>query len=124
MLHQLASHNDDLRRLLEKGYAVAVDSNHLVVRDIPYLDGEGRLQWGAIVAKLEFIDKLSVTQDDHQVYFAGSVPHGMDGEPIPNLAGGPTTIALSEACSDVVVQRSFSNKPKATGRFEELLPKD
>ncbi|MCY4623618.1 MAG: hypothetical protein OXC99_01210 [Chloroflexi bacterium] len=40
MLHRLVSHNDDLRRLLEKGYAVAVDSNHLVVRDIPYLNGE------------------------------------------------------------------------------------
>ena len=123
MLHLLASHNDDLRCLLEKGYAVAVDSNHLVVRDIPYLDGEGGLQWGAIVAKLEFIDKVRVTQDDHQVYFAGSVPHGLDGLPIPNLAGGPTTIALSEACSDVVVQRSFSNKPKATGRFEDFFQK-
>ena len=123
MLHRLASHNDDLRCLLEKGYAVAVDSNHLVVRDIPYLDGEGALQWGAIVAKLEFIDKVRVTQDDHQVYFAGSVPHGLDGLPIPNLAGGPTTIALSEACSDVVVQRSFSNKPKATGRFEDFFQK-
>ncbi len=123
MLHRLASHNDDLRRLLEKGYAVAVDSNHLVVRDIPYLDGEGGLQWGAIVAKLEFIDKVRVTQDDHQVYFAGSVPHGLDGNPIPNLAGGPTNIALSEACSDVVVQRSFSNKPKATGRFEDFFHK-
>ena len=123
MFHKLASHNDDLRRLLERGYAVAVDSNHLVVRDIPYLDGEGGLQWGAIVAKLEFIDKVRVTQDDHQVYFAGSVPHGLDGEPTPNLAGGPTTIALSDACSDVVVQRSFSNKPNATGRFENFFKK-
>ena len=123
MLHKLASHNDDLRRLLERGYAVAVDSNHLVVRDIPYLDGEGGLQWGALIAKLEFIDKVRVTQDDHQVYFAGSVPHGLGGNPIPNLAGGPKAIALSEACSDVVVQRSFSNKPKATGKYEDFFHK-
>jgi len=123
MLFQLASHNDDLRRLLEKGYAVAVDSNHLVVRDIPYLDGEGGLQWGSIVAKLEFIDKVRVTQKDHQVYFAGSLPHGLDGEPIPNLGGGPKAIALSEACGDVVVQRSFSNKPKAKGRFADFFHK-
>jgi hypothetical protein len=99
MFHQLASHNDDLRRLLEKGYAVAFDSNHLVVRDIPYLDSEGELQTGAIVAKLEFIDQVRVTQTDHQVYFAGSVPYGLDGNPIPNLGGGSTTIALSEARS-------------------------
>ena len=46
-------------------YAVAVDSNHLVVRDIPYLDSEGGLQTGAIVAKLEFIDQVQrVTQTE------------------------------------------------------------
>ena len=66
---------------------------------------------------------MRITQTDHQVYFAGSVPHGLDGVPIPNLAGGPTSIALSEACSDVVVQRSFSNKPKATGRFADFFHK-
>ena len=123
MFHQLVNHNDDLRRLVEKGYAVAFDSNHLVVRDIPYLDSEGGLQMGAIVAKLEFIDQNSVTQTDHQIFFAGSVPYGLDRKPIPNLGGGCTSITLSEACSDVVVQRSFSNKPKATGRFADFFDK-
>jgi hypothetical protein len=109
VLTRLASHNDDIRRLVEKGYALRVDGAHLVVRDIPYLDSERRLKWGAFVAKLVFIDKVRVQQDDHQVYFAGSVPHGLNGQPVPNLAGGPTTIGLEKI--DVVVQRSFSNKP-------------
>ena len=123
MFHQLVSHNDDLQRLVENGYAVAFDSNHLVVRDIPYLDSEGELLVGAIVAKLEFIDQVRVTQTDHQIYFAGSVPHGLDRKPIPNLGGGSTSITLSEASSDVVVQRSFSNKPSATGRFADFFAK-
>ena len=123
MFHQLVNHNDDLRRLVERGYAVAFDSNHLVIRDIPYLDSEGELQMGAIVAKLEFIDQERVTQTDHQIFFAGSVPHGLDREPIPNLGGGSTTVTLSEACSDVVVQRSFSNKPTVTGRFADFFDK-
>ena len=123
MLHRLASHNDDLRRLLEKGYAVAVDSNHLVVRDIPYQDGEGGLQWGALVAQLEFVDQERVTQKDHQVYFAGSVPHGLDGEPIPNLNVRSASLSLSEACSDVVVQWALSNKPTDTGRFADFFHK-
>ena len=110
MLIELANHNDDIRRLLEKGYALRVDGPHLVVRDIPYLDSQQALQSGAIVAKLVFIDKVRVKQDNHQVYFAGSAPYSLNGQPIPNLAGGPTTIALSK--TDVVVQRSFSNKPK------------
>jgi len=80
------------------------------VKDIPYLDSQRALQHGAFVAKLVFIDKVRVKQDDHQVYFAGGVPHDLNGQPVPNLAGGPTTIALDK--TDVVVQRSFSNKPK------------
>jgi len=109
--------------LVEKGYAVAFDSNYLVIRDIPYLDGDRKLQIGAIVTKLEFIDQERVTQTDHQIFFAGSVPHGLDGKPIPNLGGGDTHLALSEASKDVVVQRSFSNKPKATGKFQDFFEK-
>lgn len=123
MFQRLVNHNDDLRRLVEKGYAIAFDSNHLLVRDIPYLDSELKLQAGAIVAKLEFIDQDRVTQTDHQVFFAGSIPHGLDGKPIPNLGGGNAQIVLTEASQDVVVQRSFSNKPKATGKFKDFFEK-
>lgn len=122
MFQKLVSHNDDIQRLVKKGYAVAFDSNHLVVRDIPYLDSERQLQIGAIVTKLEFIDQVRVTQSDHQIFFAGSVPHSLDGTPIPNLAGGPTQLALSEASKDVV-QRSFSNKPRIEGKFQDFFDK-
>lgn len=123
MFHQLVNHNQDLRRLLEKGYAVAIDSGYLIIRDIPYLDDQKQLQRAAFVAKLEFVDKLTVKQDDHQIWFSGSVPHGLDGKPIPNLAGGPTTLPLGEASKDVVVQRRFSNKPRATGVFADFFDK-
>ena len=123
MFHELASHNDDLRRLLEKGYAVAFDSNHLIVRDIPYLDSEGKLQMGAIVAKLEFIDQVRVTQTDHQVFFAGSVPYGLDRKPIPNLNVRSASPTLSDASGDVVVQWALSNKPKDTGKFADFFDK-
>jgi len=123
VFQKLVSHNDDIRRLVEKGYAVDSDGGYLIVRDIPYLDAEGKLQLGAIVAKLVFTDEDHVTQDDHQVFFAGSHPHGTDGKPIPNLGGGPTTLALGEASNDVVVQRRFLNKPKAAGKFQDFFEK-
>lgn len=123
MFHRLVSRNDDLRRLVDKGYAVAFDGGYLVVRDIPYLDAGSNLQTGAIVAKLVFVDQECVAQDDHQVWFAGGVPHGLDGKPIPNLAGGPTELALGEASKDVVVQRRFSNKPKGADRFPDFFAK-
>lgn len=83
MFQNLVNHNDDMWRLVEKGYAVAFDSNCLVVRDIPYLDSDRKLQVGAIVTKLVFIDQERVTQEDHQIFFAGSIPHGLDQGQLP-----------------------------------------
>lgn len=74
------------------------------------------------MAKLEFIDQERVGQVDHQVYFAGSTPCGLDGKPIPNLGGGTCRMVLSAASSDVVVERSFSNKP-ASGSFADFFDK-
>lgn len=123
MSQKLVSHNEDLQRLIEKGYAVAFDGPHLIVRDIPYLDAAGSLHWAAFVAKLVFVDEVHVVQEDHQVYFSGGVPHNMDGTPVQNLAGGPHTLTLSKNSEDVVVQRSFSNRPRSTGKFENFFDK-
>jgi hypothetical protein len=110
VFHELASHNQDIKQLLEKGYAVTEDAGFLIIRDIPYLDGRGELTHGAIVTKLEDIDGKRVKQQDHQIFFAGSHPHQLDGTPIRGLAGGETQLTLLGS-PDVVVQRSFSNKP-------------
>ncbi len=74
MLRELANHNEDLRRLLEKGYALGFDSNYLIVRDIPYLNERRELQIGAIVCKMTTTDNINFEQQDHQVFFAGSHP--------------------------------------------------
>lgn len=124
MLPILVSHNDDIRRLAEKGYALAFDStNHLVVRDMPYLDSASALKMGAFVTKLEFVDQQRIKQQDHQIFFAGSVPYGLDGAPVPNLGGGTCTVTLSDANADVVVERSFSNKPRGTGAYADFFAK-
>lgn len=117
MFQKLVNHNDDIRCLAEIGYAVAFDSNYMVIRDIPYLDAAQDLQIGAIVTKLVFVDQQKVVQDDHQIFFAGSVPHNPNGAPIPNLGDRPATLPLSKACNDVVVQRRFSNKPREGGQL-------
>lgn len=123
MFRKLVSHNDDLKLLVEKGYAVGFDSNCLIIRDIPYLDADGIRKIGAIVAKLVDVDGKKVRQDDHQILFAGGIPHGLDGNPIPNLGGGPCKHTLSKAATDVVVERSFSNKPRSTGAYKDFFEK-
>lgn len=109
MLNTLVNHNDDLKRLQDKGYAISIDSNYLVVHDIPYLDSNKNLQIGAIVTKLVFTDLEHVIQEDHQIFFCGSHPCQLDGSNIRNMGGGATSLQL--VSPDVIVQRSFSNKP-------------
>ncbi len=109
MFLELANHNEDLKQLLEKGYAITEDHGFLVVRDIPYLDDQVHCQTGAIVSSICDVDGRKVRPNDHQIFFAGSHPCEMDGTPIKGLGGGPTNLTLA-ASPDVIVQRSFSNK--------------
>jgi len=118
MFLELANHNEDLKRLLEKGYAIAEDHGYLVVRDIPYLDSRGNCQKGAIVALISDVDGKKVKPHDHQIFFAGSHPHGLDGTPMSGLGGGPATLALPSS-PDVVVERSFSNKLMEGGTLRD-----
>src|SRR5690348_3122917 len=118
MFLELANHNEDLKRLLEKGYAITEDHGYLVVRDVPYLDSNRDCQKGAIVALISDIDGKKVRPHDHQVFFAGSHPHELDGTPIKGLGGGQATLTLPSS-ADVVVERSFSNKLMEGGSLRD-----
>lgn len=121
MLKTLASHNPDLQRLLEKGYAVTIDSNYLVVRDIPYLDSAGQLQWSAFVGKLVLEDQTRVRPENHQIFFAAPRPFGLDGQVVRGLGGGEATLSLSDSCADIIVRQSFSHKHKEGGLLRDYV---
>lgn len=121
MLKTLVSRNPDLQRLLEKGYALSTDSGHLIVRDIPYLDAQGELQWGAFVGAMIFEDQTKVRPHNHQFYFSGPRPYALDGRVIQGLGGGAGQLALSEHCQDIVIQQLFSHKLKKDGQFRDYI---
>ncbi len=121
MLKTLASRNPDLQRLLEKGYALSIDSSHLVIRDIPYLDAQGNLQWGAFVGQLTFEDQTRIRPSNHQFFFSGPRPHGLDGHPLRGLGCGDATLTLSEHCRDVVCRQIFSHKLKENGQNRDYI---
>jgi hypothetical protein len=126
LFQKLVSRNADLARLVEKGYAVAFDSNCLIIRDIPYLDQHGALHWGSIATKMVPVDATQMTQEDHTILFAGGHPCGLNGAPIPAIDAGVHTLSLTDACKDVVVERRFSNKPHkagAWGTFNDFFDK-
>ncbi len=109
MFGSLVSHNEDLSKLIDNGYAVGFEPGYLIIRDIPYLNQDKELKIGAIVSIMVPIDETHVRQHDHQIYFCGSHPHQIDGTPIKNLGGGPADVPLGS--KDILIERSFSNKP-------------
>lgn len=108
-INTLAEYNLDIKQLLEKGYSLSIDSGYLVIRDVFYLDASKNLQVGSLISKFDDIDKKHIKLHDHQMLFCGSHPCQLDGNPIQNMGGGPTSLVLSSA--DLTVQRSFSHKP-------------
>jgi hypothetical protein len=116
MLKTLASRNPDLKALVDRGFALAIDNNCLVVRDIPYLDAAGELQWGAMVSKLVMENEVIARPEDHQIYWSGPRPFGLDGKVVLGLGGGDGQLTLSEHCNDFVVQQRFSHKLKEAGQ--------
>lgn len=123
MLAKLASLNPDIASLIKKGHAVAIDStNHLIIRDVPYLDAQLCLKWGSIVSTFKTVEGDILKQNDHVIFFAGEMPHGLDGNPMAYLGGGPHSgLVLSKESNDVVVQRSFSYKRVEGGEKKDYL---
>jgi hypothetical protein len=123
VFEKLVNPNEDLQRLVQKGYAVGFDDGYMLIRDIPYLDDKLDLQWGAFVTKLVAVADGGVRQEDHQVFFAGSPPHNLDGKPIPNLGDRAATLALDKLNDDIVVERQFSVRPKPIQDYADFFDK-
>ena len=116
MLIELASHNDDIRRLLEKGYALRYDGEYLIVRDIPYLDSQLALQVGRDRHEARLrrqgprSSRMTIRSSSPARCLMGST-----AKPIPNLGGGPTSLPLEQdrrrrrsACSRTSRRRALS----------------
>jgi hypothetical protein len=111
MSEQLINRNPDLKRLRDEGYDVAIRANHLLVRDVPYVAGPGRVERGTLVSALKLAGDLTDTPDTHVAMFAGEYPCDQAGEPLNNIkSSGPRELG-----GDLVVDHWFSSKPVSGG---------
>src|SRR5580658_4455601 len=131
MSNALVSHNPDISRLVDKGYAVAFDDlPYLIVRDIPYLDTERRLQIGAIVSKIVDAGQDRIIQENHEIFFAGSVSPGGWGynfraRPAPVPAAGSWPQAASQTRTVLSSPHEARRRPSglyATPLISPLCP--
>jgi hypothetical protein len=108
MSHQLISRSPDLKRLRDEGYDVGILANHLVVRDVPYLNSVGEIKQGILISTLRLAGDVTDRPDTHVANFAGEHPCDVNGNPIAQIAHAS---GRSDLGSGLIADHSFSNKP-------------
>ncbi|MEO7465561.1 MAG: ThiF family adenylyltransferase [Sphingobium limneticum] len=115
MSRQLISLNPDLRRLMDDGYDISIVAGHLVLRDVPYLDGVGHIRRGMIVCPLELAGDRTIRPAHHTVWFSGEMPHGADRRPLDAMAHGGAPQSLG---GGIKVDRMLCSRP-ASDRYRD-----
>jgi len=80
------SRNSDLSGLRADGYDVAITkSNHLVVRDVPYVNRSKEVNRGILVSTLHLAGDATLPPDTHVVFFVGESPCDPEGAVLPGV---------------------------------------
>lgn len=109
MSHPLIDRNEPLRRLRDEGYHIAIHAAHLIARDIPYVNEQGKVAYdGILVTTLSLNGDLVNAPDDHTIKFAGAHPCDSNGRPLESIRHGSGAVRISER---LTTQHSFSAKP-------------
>ncbi|MFL5844506.1 MAG: ThiF family adenylyltransferase [Solirubrobacteraceae bacterium] len=98
----------DLARLQSEGYEVDVRGGHLVVTNIPYVNADGDVQRGSMLAALTESGDRAGKPCDHTVWWAGSQPCHHTGEPMTAIHNGAVD---QDVAPGLHVDHRFSSKP-------------
>jgi len=120
MSHKLISRSTDLKKLRDDGYDLEIRSGFLLVKDVPYVNSGKGVKRGILVSKLILAGDVTARPDDHVAYFVGDHPCRPDGAEIAQIKNSSKEVPLAEG---VVVQHTFSAKPKPSGFYEDYYAK-
>jgi hypothetical protein len=87
MFQRLVSLSPDLSRLRADGYDIAIGkSQHLLVRDVPYVNAAKEVKRGIIAMVLDVGGETTVIPKSHVVYFVGECPCDVEGKVLPGVS--------------------------------------
>jgi hypothetical protein len=114
------SRSADLKKLRDEGYDLELRSGCLLVKDVPYVNSRKEVKLGILAVKLVLADDETCRPDDHVAYFSGDHPCDEDGTEIAKIKHASGERSLADG---VVIQHSFSAKPKPNGFYEDYYAK-
>jgi hypothetical protein len=113
-------HSADLKKLRNEGYDLEIRSGCLLVKDVPYVNSRKEMKRGILVMKLVLAGDETARPDDHVAYFSGDHPCNEDGTEIAKIKHASGERSLADG---VVIQHSFSAKPKPKDSYENYYEK-
>lgn len=110
MSQQLISLSPDLSRLRDDGFNLEIRGSHLLVKDVPFVNAQRQVKYGILVSDLTLAGDVTTTPGTHVAFFVGEHPCNKDGTEMLKIKHQSKNTSLG---SDLVVNHSFSSKPKA-----------
>src|ERR1035438_10405011 len=110
----------DLTRLRNEGYDLEIRSDHLLVKDVPYVAPGRIVKRGILVMPLKLAGDVTVKPENHVAHFIGEYPCRADGTPFESIFNASTRRELG---TGVVIDHTFSAKPMPSGAYENYYDK-
>lgn len=110
------SRSADLQGLVDDGYEVGIDSGHLVIHNVPYVDQHCEVRRGKLVAELALAGDTTTRPRTHVVMFAGSHPCDSNGKPLGKIKHQSQHKQIS---GELSVDHSFSSKPVGSNGYDD-----
>jgi hypothetical protein len=120
MSQQPISRSADLKKLRDEEYDLEIRAGFLLVKDVPYVNSRKEVKRGILVMKLVLADDETSRPDDHVAYFAGEYPCNEDGTEIAKIKNASSERSLADG---VVIQHTFSAKPKPKDHYDDYYAK-
>lgn len=98
----------DLQRLRDEGYDVDLLGGHLILRQVPYVNGACQILLGSLISPVTLSGEQTEPNPAHTVWFHGETPCNQHGEPLSAVIHSP---AGPELAPGVPVDFMFSSKP-------------
>lgn len=99
----------DVARLLDEGYEVAIEHQHLVMRNVPYVNALRQVKHGMLISTLDGSFSEQVRPSDHVIMFVGEFPCDRSGKPLEAIRNSTGNANVADQW---IINHCFSSKPK------------
>lgn len=120
MSRPLISHSDDLTKLRNEGYEVEIRAGHLVIGNVPYVNENKEVKYGALVSELTLAGNVTAPPSTHAIMFVGEHPCDKNGSKLAKISNASKQKDLG---GGLTIDHTFSSKPVPSGKYENYYTK-